>query len=86
MDVFRIYKSMTLKERITGGWNAHRVFYLLAGSGMIAISAADFQWAGVLVGIYFASMGLFAFGCASGNCAGGACEPESGRQAYEKTK
>ena len=30
---------------------------------------------GTFLGIYFASMGLFAFGCASGNCFGGNCEP-----------
>jgi hypothetical protein len=27
------------------------------------------QWFGVVFGGYFASMGLFAFGCAAGNCA-----------------
>ena len=28
------------------------------------------QWVGALLGAYFASMGLFAFGCAAGNCFG----------------
>jgi hypothetical protein len=27
------------------------------------------QWFGLAFGAYFASMGLFAFGCAAGNCA-----------------
>lgn len=35
------------------------------------------QWFGVAFGSYFAAMGLFAFGCASGNCFGGNCETES---------
>ncbi|MBK7469089.1 MAG: hypothetical protein IPJ43_21185 [Saprospiraceae bacterium] len=26
------------------------------------------QWVGALLGAYFASIGLFAFGCAAGNC------------------
>jgi len=26
------------------------------------------EWIGTFIGIYFASMGLFAFGCAAGQC------------------
>jgi hypothetical protein len=78
---------MMFINRMTTGWNVQRVFYLVAGAGMIAISVKDAQWAGILVGGYFASMGLFAFGCASGNCAGGACEQVTrGEQAAEKLK
>ncbi|MGE3823060.1 MAG: hypothetical protein AB7G44_02460 [Bacteroidia bacterium] len=29
----------------------------------------DKQWFGVFFGGYFASMGIFSFGCAAGNCA-----------------
>ena len=65
-----------MKERILTGWNVQRVFYLVAGAGMVAISVGDKQWAGVALGSYFAAMGLFAFGCASGNCFGGACKTD----------
>ncbi len=26
------------------------------------------QWYAIAIGVYFAAMGLFAFGCAAGNC------------------
>jgi hypothetical protein len=36
----------------------------------------DREWFWLIPGIYFASMGLFAFGCASGNCYGSQCTIE----------
>jgi len=63
-----------LKERILTGWNFQRAFYLIAGGGILVVSLVDRQWAGAVLGTYFAAMGLFAFGCASGNCAGGNCK------------
>ncbi|MBK5271849.1 MAG: hypothetical protein JJE22_12630, partial [Bacteroidia bacterium] len=33
-------------------------------------SIMDRQWFGIILGIYFASMGLFAIGCAGGYCYG----------------
>lgn len=63
-------------ERIMTGWTFQRAFYLIAGGGMVIMSAVDHQWAGALIGGYFAAMGLFAFGCASGNCFGGACKTD----------
>jgi hypothetical protein len=67
-----------MKERILTGWTFSRVLYLIIGGAVIIQSAMDKQWFGVALGGYFASMGLFAFGCASGNCFGGyiAKEPE----------
>lgn len=65
-----------MKERILTGWNVQRAFYLIAGAGIMVVSWNDRQWAGMLMGTYFAAMGLFAFGCASGNCYGGACKPD----------
>lgn len=62
-----------MKERILTGWNVARVLYLAIGTLIIIQSSMDKQWIGVLLGSYFASMGLFAFGCASGNCYGGNC-------------
>lgn len=63
-----------MKERILTGWNIQRLLYLIAGVGLVAVSVSDRQWFGIVSGLYFASMGLFAFGCASGNCHGGSCE------------
>lgn len=63
-------------DRIMTGWTFQRAFYLIAGGGMVIMSAMDHQWAGALIGGYFAAMGLFAFGCASGNCFGGTCKTE----------
>jgi hypothetical protein len=63
-------------DRILTGWSFQRAFYLIAGGGMVAMSIIDHQWPGALIGSYFAAMGLFAFGCASGNCYGGACKTD----------
>ncbi len=62
-----------MKDRIMTGWSYRRVFYILAGGGLIVLSIPDRQWLGVVMGIYFIAMGVFAFGCAGGNCTGGAC-------------
>lgn len=77
--------------RIVTGWNFQRAFYLIAGVGMVIMSITDHQWPGALIGGYFAAMGIFAFGCASGNCYGGACRTEvnsegEGREAKPFTK
>jgi hypothetical protein len=47
------------------------------GTMVIVQSVMSHQWFAVLFGAYFASMGLFAFGCASGSCFGGSCTTES---------
>lgn len=57
-----------MKQRILYGWNWIRVIYLIAGIMIIVQSAIARQLAGVLFGAYFAIMGLFALGCAAGNC------------------
>ena len=46
------------------------------GTFIIIQSIMQHQWFGVLFGGYFASMGIFAFGCAAGNCFGGNCNVE----------
>jgi hypothetical protein len=68
-----------MKQRILAGWNYIRVIYVLLGSFIIIQSVADGQWLGILFGGYFAAMGLFAFGCAAGNCFGNGCnyQPET---------
>ncbi|WP_373553554.1 hypothetical protein [Haliscomenobacter sp.] len=57
-----------MKERILNGWTLTRVLYLVMGSYIVVQSVLDHQWIGILLGGYFAAMGLFAFGCAAGNC------------------
>jgi len=67
-----------MKDRILTNWTFKRVLYLAMGITFIIQSVLSQQWFGVVFGGYFASMGLFAFGCAAGNCYGGNCvtEPE----------
>jgi hypothetical protein len=62
-----------MKQRLLTGWTFIRVIYILIGSLIIIQSVADRQWFGIIFGGYFASMGLFAFGCAGGACFGGSC-------------
>jgi hypothetical protein len=62
-----------MKTRILTGWTFMRTVYLLLGVFVVVQSVQQQQWLGILLGGYFASMGLFAFGCAAGNCAGGRC-------------
>ena len=64
-----------MKDRILTGWTFTRVLYVLMGSFIIAQSIVEKRWLVIAVGGYFAAMGLFAFGCASGNCVGGNCTP-----------
>jgi hypothetical protein len=66
-----------MKDRILKNWNLTRVLYLVIGIAIIIQSITNHQWLGVFFGGYFASMGLFAFGCASGNCFGGDCQTKT---------
>jgi len=65
-----------MKERILTNWTFARALYLIMGIAVIIQSVMSHQWFGVAFGGYFASMGLFAFGCAAGNCFGGNCAVE----------
>ncbi len=62
-----------MKQRILTGWNFIRVIYVLLGCLIIIQSVADRQWLGIIFGGYFAAMGLFAVGCAVGNCFNNSC-------------
>jgi hypothetical protein len=66
-----------MRERILTNWTFTRAFYLIMGFFVIIQSFMSQQWFGIAFGGYFAAMGLFAFGCASGNCMGGNCSTES---------
>ena len=58
-----------MRERLLTGWTFQRVLFLVSGSFILIQSIIARQWFGIIFGIYFASMGLFALGCA-GNCYG----------------
>jgi hypothetical protein len=53
-----------MKDRILKGWTFIRVFYLVMGLIIGIHSAMNMEWMGAVLGTYFASMGLFSFGCA----------------------
>lgn len=55
-------------KQITSGWNFIRATYLLLGIIIVAQSIMSRQWLPALFGVYFASMGLFNYGCAAGTC------------------
>lgn len=57
-----------LKHRLFTNWNYVRVLYTALGLLILFSSIPDLEWIGVLFGAYVSSMGLFAFGCASGYC------------------
>ncbi|MDR0794364.1 MAG: hypothetical protein LBE82_13735 [Chitinophagaceae bacterium] len=57
-----------MKKRILTGWNFGRVIYAALGILLIVQSIWQAEWWGILFGGYFAAMGIFAFGCATGNC------------------
>lgn len=51
------------------GWSFRRVIYLLMGILIMIQAVGIAQWWGMALGLYFAAMGLFGFGCAAGHCA-----------------
>lgn len=59
------YPDMT--DRLLKGWNFQRGMYVLLGAYLVYQSFVSHEYLGVLFGGYFASMGLFAFGCAGTN-------------------
>ncbi len=73
-------------DRIKSGWTITRIIFLVFGLMIIVNSVVDGKWFGVIPGAYFASMGLFAFGCASGNCYGGSCAVPESKKLKEELK
>ena len=57
-----------MKNRILTNWTFIRALYLLIGIAVMIHAIKSHAWFGLALGAYFASMGLFAFGCAAGNC------------------
>lgn len=60
--------SYKMLERILTGWNFQRALYVIFGMLAMVQSLSHKEWMGVVFGGYFAFMGLFALGCASGTC------------------
>ncbi|HEY4797867.1 MAG TPA: hypothetical protein VII99_02210 [Bacteroidia bacterium] len=57
-----------MKSRILTGWTFSRALYVLMGIFVMIQSVMQREWPGIVVGAYFTTMGIFAFGCAAGNC------------------
>lgn len=53
-----------MKETIFRGWTLRRVLYVVLGIFVIAYAIAVHRYWGGLLGIYFAGMGIWNFGCA----------------------
>tara|TARA_R110002072_G_scaffold22432_1_gene78690 strand:- start:13175 stop:13369 length:195 start_codon:yes stop_codon:yes gene_type:complete len=57
-----------MKKRLLNGWNMQRFIFLIMGLILLIHTLMDQQYIGALLGMYITVMGLFGFGCASGNC------------------
>ena len=75
-----------MKNRVLSGWSFQRVLYLILGGIVIVHSVIEKQWIGVLLGGYFAAMGLFAFGCAAGSYFCEDCSAEPGQNSKTNTQ
>ncbi|MDT0685548.1 hypothetical protein [Autumnicola psychrophila] len=64
-------------NRVFSNWTLIRAAYLLIGVWVIVQSALEGQLIDLILGAWPAAMGLFAFGCAYGNCSTGTCEVKS---------
>jgi hypothetical protein len=75
-----------MKNRIFTGWTVSRLMYLLLGLLIIIQAIVDRQYFGIPFGLYFAAMGIFAFGCAGGNCFGANCSSSYKNKSGTKEK
>ena len=57
-----------MKNRIFKNWSWIRAAYVGVGVIISIQAISALQWLGLAIGIYVTAMGVFAFGCASGNC------------------
>ncbi len=57
-----------MKQRILTNWSFTRALYLVLGLIITIEAFINGQWLGIVLGGYMTSMGVFAFGCASGSC------------------
>jgi hypothetical protein len=59
---------IALLQRFFLPWTLTRIMFLIVGGSIFAQALMDKLWVGVIFGLYFAATGLFAWGCAGGNC------------------
>jgi len=59
-----------MKKRLVTRWTLTRVIYTILGLFVTIQSYNERQWLGMVLGMCFAGMGLFAVGCAAGTCFG----------------
>lgn len=57
-----------MKERILKNWTVQRLLYTVIGVVVAGSGFMQHDLVSILFGAYFASMGVFAFGCAAGCC------------------
>lgn len=58
-----------MKKLLLTNWSFRRGLFLIVGVFIIIDSAQKMEWMGIIFGSYFAIMGIFQIGCATGNCA-----------------
>jgi hypothetical protein len=57
-----------MKERILSNWHIQRLLYLAIGLFFTGYGIVGKDWTAFLPGLYFSSMAIFHFGCATGGC------------------
>ncbi len=70
-----------MRERLLTRWTFQRLLFLVIGGFILIQSIIDRQWFGMIFGIYFASIGLFALGCAAGKCYGASPDFDNNKKA-----
>ncbi|MFN5984293.1 MAG: hypothetical protein ACK476_00595 [Fluviicola sp.] len=55
-------------SRLLKNWNLSRILFLFLGISILYQTTQSNEWFGYIIGVYFLLMGVFALGCASGNC------------------
>ncbi|MCB0646147.1 MAG: hypothetical protein KDC49_05770 [Saprospiraceae bacterium] len=74
-------------KRVLTGWTFTRMVYTAVGLYIVVQAISDREWAFLPLGLYFASMGVFAFGCAGGYCgvpAKSVPDAENGQVTFEE--
>ncbi len=74
-----------MRERIFSNWHVQRFIYLLIGLFFTVYAIIDKDWTALLPGLYFSSMAIFHFGCATGGCAIQPGVKRTSRDANEET-
>ncbi len=57
-----------LSKRIFSNWNLKRIAFTSIGVLIMIQAIIDHHWIDIVIGAYFASMGIFSFGCGWNQC------------------